>query len=152
MLKKEIKYIDFNGDERIETFYFNLTKTELTELDIESGGTLVEALKRMINTQDAAGLALFFKNMIIRSYGEKSDDGRYFEKGENYALGKRFTRSNAFDVMFTELLSDSTGDKVQAFIYGVIPPEIAAQAKAETTPKVVVGDFDAAGNITQNNI
>lgn len=144
MLKKEIKYTDFNGDERTEVFYFNLTKTELTELDIESGGTLVEALKRMINTQDAAGLAMFFKNMIIRSYGEKSDDGRYFEKGDDYALGKRFTRSNAFDVMFTELLSDSTGEKVQAFIYGVIPPEIAAQAKAETTPKLVVGDVEPA--------
>lgn len=144
MLKKEIKYTDFNGDERVETFYFNLTKTELTELDIESGGTLVEALKRMINTQDAAGLALFFKNMIIRAYGEKTDDGRYFEKGDDYALGKRFTRSNAFDVMFTELLSDSTGEKVQAFIYGIIPQDIAAQAKAETTPTLTVGDLPEA--------
>lgn len=140
MLKKEIKYTDFNSDERTESFYFNLTKTELAELDIETGGTLVEALQRMIDTQDAAGLALFFKNLIIRAYGEKSDDGRYFDKGDDYALGKRFTRSAAFDVMFTELLSDSTGEKVQAFIYGIVPPEIVAQAKAETSPKLVVGD------------
>ena len=146
MLKKEITYIDFNGDERTETFYFNLTKTELTELDIESGGTLVEALKRMIRTQDAAGLAMFFKNMIIRSYGEKSDDGRYFDKGENYELGKRFTRTNAFDKMFTELLSDASGEKVQAFVFGIIPPDIAAQAKAQTTPKLTVGDEGESNN------
>lgn len=146
MLKKEITYTDFNGDERTETFYFNLTQTELTELDIESGGTLVEALKRMVRTQDAAGLALFFKNMIIRAYGEKSDDGRYFDKGEDYAYGKRFTRTNAFDVMFTELLSDSTGDKVQTFIYGIIPANIAAQAKAQTTPVLTVGDKDESNS------
>ena len=140
MLKKEITYTDFNGDERTETFYFNLTKTELTELDIESGGTLVESLRRMIRTQDSAGLALFFKNMIIRAYGEKSDDGRYFDKGDNYELGRRFTRSNAFDKMFTDMLSDTSGDSIQAFIYGVVPNDIAAQAKAQTTPVISVGD------------
>lgn len=140
MLTKEITYVDFNGTERTETLYFNLTQTELTEIDIESGGTLVERLNRMLRTQDAAGLAMFFRDLIIRSYGEKSDDGRYFEKGENYALGKRFTRSNAFDKMFTELLSDPTGDKIQAFMFGIIPPDLAAQAKAQTTPKLTVGD------------
>lgn len=145
MLKKEITYVDFNGDERTETFYFNMTKTELTELDIESGGTLAEGLKRMIRTQDAAGLALFFKNLIIRAYGEKSDDGRFFDKGDDYSLGKRFTRTNAFDKMFTEMLSDPTGNKMQDFIYGVVPSDIAAQAQAETTPKLTVGDS------TENN-
>lgn len=140
MFTKEIKYTDFNGDQREETFYFNLTKTELTELDIESGGTLVESLKRMVRTQDAAGIATFFRDMIVKSYGEKSDDGRYFEKGDNYALGKRFTRSNAFDIMFTELLTDETGEKMKSFIYGVIPQDIAAQAMAETTPVITVGE------------
>lgn len=146
MLKKEITYVDFNDDERTETFYFNLTQTELTEIDIEAGGTLVERLNRMLRTQDAAGLAMFFKDLIVRSYGEKSDDGRYFEKGDNYSYGKRFTRTNAFDKMFTELLTDSTGDKVQAFIYGIIPPEIAAQAKAQTTPKLTVGDDEESNS------
>jgi len=140
MLKKEITYTDFNGDERTETFYFNLTKTELAEMDIDAGGTLVNKLMRMYHTQDAAGIATFFKDFIVRAYGEKSDDGRYFEKGENYALGKRFTRSNAFDKMFIELLSDPTGDQYKSFLLGVIPAEVAEQAKANTTPNLIVGD------------
>ncbi|MBO7451826.1 MAG: hypothetical protein J6U54_15890 [Clostridiales bacterium] len=142
MLKQEITYTDFNGDERTETFYFNLTKTELAELDIDAGGTLRQRLMRMVQTQDNFGMAKFFKELIVKAYGEKSDDGRYFEKGEDNALGKRFTRSNAFDVFFTELLSDPSGSKAEAFIYGVVPKDVAEQAKANTTPRVAVGDAD----------
>lgn len=140
MLKKEITYKDFNDVERTETFYFNLTQTELAELDIDTGGVLVERLRRMIQTQDAAGMARFFKEVIIRAYGEKSDDGRYFEKGEDYSLGKRFTRTNAFDKMFVELLGDETGDKISAFMYGIVPSDVAAQAKANTKPVIAIGE------------
>lgn len=146
MLKKEITYTDFNGDTRTDTLYFNMTQTELAELDIETGGVLKEKLTRMIANQDAAGLAAFFKAIIIKSYGEKSDDGRYFEKGEDFALGKRFAQSAAFDKMFVELLSDETGEKIQSFIFGIVPSEIAAQAKASTNPVISI----AADN-TENN-
>lgn len=140
MLKQDITYEDFNGDTRTETFYFNLTKTELAELDIDAGGTLKNRLTRMIQNQDSYGMAKFFKDLIVKAYGEKSDDGRYFEKGEEYSLGKRFTRSNAFDKFFTELLSDTTGKKAEAFIYGIVPKDIAEQARANTTPKLTVGN------------
>ena len=64
MLKKEITYTDFNGDTRTDTLYFNMTQTELAELDIETGGVLKEKLTRMIANQDAAGLAAFFKAIL----------------------------------------------------------------------------------------
>ncbi|MBO7449342.1 MAG: hypothetical protein J6U54_03145 [Clostridiales bacterium] len=142
MLKQDITYVDFNGIERTESFYFNLTKTELAELDIDAGGTLRQRLMRLMETQDNFGMAKFFKELIVKAYGEKSDDGRYFDKGEDNAYGKRFTRSNAFDKFFTELLSDPSGNKAEAFLYGVVPKDVADQAKANTTPKISVGDDD----------
>lgn len=148
MLKKEIKYKDFNGVERTETFYFNMTETELGELDIDAGGTLANKLLRIVQKQDGAQMAKFIKEIIIRSYGEKSDDGRFFDKGEDYSLGKRFTRSNAFDVLFIELISDSTGESISNFIYGIVPEKVALQAKANTNPNVTVGDLEA---IVENN-
>ena len=34
MLKKTIKYTDYNGEEQTEDFYFNLSKAELTEMEL----------------------------------------------------------------------------------------------------------------------
>lgn len=143
MLRKEITFTDFNGVERTMTYYFNMTQTELAELDLDAGGVLREKLNAMIEKQDAVGLARFFKEIIVRSYGEKSDDGLYFEKGDNFSFGRRFTTSPAFDKLFTEILSDPTGEAATAFIYGIVPADIAAQAKANTTPKITVGDDNA---------
>lgn len=140
MLAKEITYTDFNGDERTETFYFNLTKTELAELDIDAGGALVNKLTRLYHTQDVAGIAKFFKDIIVKAYGEKSDDGRFFVKGENNEVGKKFTFSPAFDKMFVDMLSDSTGEEYKSFLMGIVPKDVAEQAMANTSPKLVVGD------------
>lgn len=142
MLKKVIKYKDFNGTEREETFYFNMTETELGELDIDAGGTLAHRLVRIVQTQNGAEMAKFIKELIVRSYGEKSDDGRYFEKGDNYELGRRFTRSNAFDILFRELMSDPTGEAISSFIYSVVPEKVAEQARANTNPNITVGNID----------
>lgn len=140
MLKKSITYPDFNGNIQTDDFYFNLTKTELAELDIDAGGNLAAILQRMVEKKDGAAMAKFIKEIIVRAYGEKSDDGKYFDKGDDFALGKRFTRSNAFDVLFTEILTSEDGSAAEAFLYGVIPADVAAQARANTSPKLVVGD------------
>ena len=140
MLKKEIKYTDFDGNERNEVFYFNMTETELGELDIDAGGALANRLTRIVQTQNGAEMAKFFKELIVRSYGEKSDDGKYFDKGDNYEYGKRFTRCAAFDVLFREIITDTTGEKATSFIYGIVPSKIAEQAKANTTPNLTVGE------------
>ena len=145
MLKKEITYTDYNGDTRTESFYFHISKTELNDMDIDAGGTLASKLTAMVENRDAIGMAKFFRELIIRSYGEKSADGRFFDKGEDYALGKRFTRSAAFDSFYMDLFGDETGEKITAFVYGIIPPDIAAQARANTTPNVVVGEIGTEG-------
>ena len=40
MLKKTIAYVDFNGNDQTEDFYFNLSKTDLTEMQLSVDGGL----------------------------------------------------------------------------------------------------------------
>ena len=61
MLKKTIKYVDYNGKERNEDFYFNLSKAELTELQLSTEGDLSEMLKNIIATEDKPAIVKWFK-------------------------------------------------------------------------------------------
>ena len=47
MLKRTIKYEDYNGVEREEDFYFNLSKAELTEMELSQKGGLAEMIQGM---------------------------------------------------------------------------------------------------------
>lgn len=135
MLKKVIKYTNFNGEEREKTAYFNLTESEVFMLNIKTGGMLQEIINGMVERNDAMGVVNFFNTLIINSYGEKSDDGEDFIKGENYAKGKAFAQTAAYDKMFMDLLTDASGESQKAFILGIIPAKMAEEAKAGTTPK-----------------
>ena len=52
MLKRTIKYEDYNGVEREEDFYFNLTKAELTEMELSQKGGLAEMIQGIIKSKD----------------------------------------------------------------------------------------------------
>lgn len=117
MLKREIKYVDFNGEEREETFYFHLNKVEVAELEASKSGGIEAFVKRVVSEKDKEKLIEFFKGFILLCYGEKSDDGRYFEKSEE--LSKKFSYSPAFEILFVELASDA--DAAAAFVNGVAP-------------------------------
>ena len=85
MLKKKIKYTDYNGVERNEDFYFNLNKAELMEMELTTEGGLAERTQRIIDTQDTPKIVEMFKDLILRAYGEKSEDGKAFIK--SYRIG-----------------------------------------------------------------
>ena len=80
MLKKTIKYTDYNGNQREEDFYFDLTEAELTRLNFTTEGGLEALLNQIIATQDMPQLYLQFEKIVQLSYGVKSLDGRYFDK------------------------------------------------------------------------
>ena len=48
MLKKTQTYVDFDGQQRTEDFYFNLTEAELTELEYSMNGRLSQLLEKII--------------------------------------------------------------------------------------------------------
>lgn len=127
MLKKTIKYTDFNGVERTEDFYFNLSKAELMEMEMSTSGGLTEMVKRIINTQDTPSILRIFKKIILKAYGVKSDDGKRFIKNED--LAKEFEQTEAYSELFMELLQDEK--KAADFINGLLPKDLAKQIEDE---------------------
>lgn len=124
MLKKTITYTDFDGNERTEDFYFNLTKAEILEMELEVDGGFTSYLQKIVNTKSIPSLIKIFKDLIIRAYGEKSPDGRRFIK--NKELTDSFIQTEAYSSLFIEL---STDDKAAAaFINGIVPKDVAEEA------------------------
>lgn len=129
MIKKTIKYTDYDGVERTEDFYFNLSKPELMEMDMSASGGMEKMIKRIIDTQDSQKIIEIFKEIIFRSYGEKSDDGKRFIKvRDGHKLAEDFVQTEAYNELYMELATD---DKAASeFINGVIPQSLAAEIAA----------------------
>lgn len=134
MLKKRIAYTDYNGTKREEDFYFNLNKAEIMEMEMSTTGGLTEMINRIIETQDAPSIIKVFKDIIMKSYGEKSPDGKRFVK--NKELSEAFAQTEAYSELFMELASDS--EAASKFVNGIIPEDMAAevakQQKQATLP------------------
>lgn len=123
MLKKTIKFTDYNGVEREEDFYFNLTSAEITEMELSETGGMSNLIQKIVSTQDMPSLIKMFKELILKAYGEKSDDGRRFIKSEE--ISKAFSQTPAYDILFMEL---ATNDKAATdFINAIIPQEAIAK-------------------------
>ena len=122
MLKKTIKYKDYNGIDRTEDFYFNLTKAELIEMDLGTSGGLTEMFNRIVSAQDAPAIIDTFKKLVLKAYGEKSPDGKFFlkEDSEGRSLANKFKQTEAYSELFMELASDSKA--AAEFFNGIIPP------------------------------
>ena len=123
MLKKTITYTDYDGMERTEDFWFNLSKTELTKLDAELPGAVLGVLRKIIDKKDRKALVDFIETLILRSYGEKTLDGKRFVKTPDMA--EEFMQTPAYDELFMSILSDT--DSQTSFINGVIPQSMAKE-------------------------
>jgi hypothetical protein len=117
MLKKTITYNDYNDNERTEDFYFNLTKAEVMEMEMSVNGGLTEMIQKIVSTKDAPTIIKIFKDLILKSYGEKSLDGKQFKKSKE--LSTAFSQTEAYSQLFMELATDA--DMAAKFINGVIP-------------------------------
>ena len=132
MLAKKITYIDYNGLERTETFYFNLSKAELTKLQFMHPGGYSEHIERIVAAGDLPALMEEFDNLIEISYGEKSEDGKHFVKSPEMA--KAFKETEAYSELFTELITES--DAAAAFVNGIMPKQSLSESqKAEVAAR-----------------
>ena len=127
MLKKLINYVDYDGKERSENFYFNLTKAELMDMELGTVGGMQQLIQLIIDKQDVPEIIKAFKKIIMMSYGEKSPDGRRFIKSD--ALSEAFAQTEAYSNLYMELISDASA--AAAFINGIVPADVAARAKAD---------------------
>lgn len=133
MIKKTVNYLDFDGNERTEVLYFNLTKTELVEIAMglpdglsESVGTdpnninETTVVSKVLETLGNKGVLDFIKKIVLKSYGIKSPDGRRFEKSEE--ISREFSQTLAYDTVIMELM---TGDDAAiTFMNNLIPADV----------------------------
>lgn len=117
MLKKTIKYVNFNGEEVEEDFYFNLTKAEVMEMQLGTAGGYAEYLQKLVGAKDVPAIVAAFKTIILKAYGVKSADGRRFEKSEE--LSREFEQTEAYSELYMELLQN--GKACEEFVKGVMP-------------------------------
>ena len=130
MLKETITFTDYNGVERTEDHYFNLSKAELMEMEMSITGGLTEMINKVVATKDAPSLIKIFKDLVLKAYGEKSADGRRFIKSEE--LSTAFAQTEAYSQLFMKLATD---DKAAArFVNGIIPADTAEAAKKADHP------------------
>lgn len=124
MIAKTIKYKDYNGTEREEKFWFNLSKAELMEMEMGTTGGLAEMIQKIVEAQDAPSIIKVFKELILKAYGEKSADGKRFikvnEAGVSLSVG--FSQTEAYSQLFMELATDA--DKAAEFVKGIVPSDI----------------------------
>ncbi len=123
MYKKTIKYVDFNENEREEDFYFNITKQEAIEMQFSVNGGMDKLVERIQASQDIKEIIKIFKQIICKSYGEKSLDGKYFYKEDENGnpLVRKFMATNAFSALYMEL--GTNADSAAKFIKGVLPKD-----------------------------
>lgn len=131
MLKKTIKYTDFDGNERVEDFYFNLKQAELMEMELSTQGGMEKLIQKIIAEQDSKKIVALFKELILKSYGEKSLDGKRFIKSDE--LSKEFEQTEAYSELFMELATNA--EAAANFVNGIMPDSV--KQNLGDTPKSV---------------
>lgn len=116
MLKKTIEFVDYAGNKRVEDHYFNLNKSEATKMELSTTGGLTRMIENIIEAQDNPAIIKIFEDLILKSYGKKSPDGRRFMKSKE--ISRDFMETEAYDQLFMELITDPK--KAAAFVNEVI--------------------------------
>lgn len=127
MHKRTYTYNDFNGVERTEDCYFNLSKSELVEWELGVEGGLTALLDKIVKTKNSPELVKLFKSFILKAYGEKSADGRRFVKSEEISIA--FSQTPMYDELFMELATSD--EKAIEFIKALVPDEKVAEEAAK---------------------
>ena len=120
MLKETITYTDYNGVERTEDFWFNLSKSEVIEMQA-SNGELTDYFRKIIDSNDTVTIINEFKKIILKAYGEKSKDGRRFiKKDENgRPLSEAFAETEAFETLYLKMFKEE--GYAAKFANGIMP-------------------------------
>ncbi len=137
MLKREIAYEDFNGNQVTDIFYFNISKPELIELEVEHEGGFSAIIQNIVDSKDHKALIQRFKEIVLMAYGQKSDDGKRFIKSEQ--LRNEFSQTAAYSALFMELAMDDNAAVI--FLKNTLPKDMAGEfdkAAASTTPTPII--------------
>lgn len=120
MLTKSIKYTDWDGNPREETWHFNLSEAEITEWELSKSGGLSAMIQKMQETQDVPALIELYKELILKSVGKKDADGRRFRKSEE--IKQEFQETGAYSELYMELATNAEAGAT--FVNGLISEKL----------------------------
>lgn len=133
MIKRDVAYVDFDGNQQTETFWFHITKTVLTDHIVELTAEmneisyLLEGEKKTLTIPEIVKILAMIKNMVKLAYGEKSPDGKRFRQTEEVWDDFRF--SPAYDALLTYFMEHP--DEGMQFIEAVLPADLVKQAQEQ---------------------
>lgn len=133
MTHKTFKYVNFDGKEVEEDYYFHLSKAELMEMELSAYGGLEMLIKRLIEEKNSEEIVKIFKRIILSSVGQKSYDGNRFIKNDE--IRTNFYQTEAYSQLFCKLVQDP--DYANEFINAIIgatPTVNADQANVQALP------------------
>ncbi len=140
MYRENVTYTDFDGNVRTETLHFNLTETELLEMQLTTAGGMDNKLNEIIASGNIQTQITTFRDLVLKAYGVKSPDGRRMIK--NKAVRDEFVQTEAYNVFFMSLVTNT--EKAIAFVKGIVPEKLnfeEAQAPVPGTP-ITTGAMD----------
>ena len=127
MIKKTVTYVDYLGTTRTEDLYFNLSKSELSDMQMSVDGGLHAKLDQMIKAVNNKEIYRTFVDIVLAAYGELSPDGRFHikEDEDGHKLYKRFKQSPAYDALMDEICQNE--QTIAEFCNGIIPKDLREQ-------------------------
>lgn len=130
MLKESVTYVNFNGEKKVKDLYFNLSKTEIIDM-IAKDLFDPEDFERISKEENPKELFQVFTWLVELSYGEKSEDGEFFDKDP--ALFSRFKASAVYDALIMRITSSE--NEALNFFKGVFPKDLLDAAMKEISSK-----------------
>lgn len=126
MLKKTITYTDYLGTTRVEDKYFNLSKTELSDMQMSVEGGLDKWLDKIMKGKSNREIYNTFVEIVDKAYGELSPDGIYHikEDDEGHKLYKKFKQSPAYDALMDDICQNES--TIAEFCKGILPKNLPA--------------------------
>jgi hypothetical protein len=140
MFERKFTYEGFDGKTYEDTWGFYLSKADILEIQLGTFVGLDQLMKRLIETQNGKEIMAVVKEIILKSVGHTSPDGRKFLRNED--LRDEFYQTDAYSQLFTELVTDP--EKVLEFIFGAVPKDIGDKMREEYAKTHPTADSQAA--------
>ena len=147
MIKKTVHYTDYNDREREETLYFNLSRAEFDDINDEMPGGIQGVINGLADTNNIRGFIKTVKELVKKSYGVKSNDGKRIIK--NQEILDEFVQSEAYSVVLDDVLGSV--ESMLVFLRGIFPTghlTPAEKAKYDAQMDEVIAE---AAALTANN-
>ncbi|QGZ17250.1 hypothetical protein SEA_GIANTSBANE_46 [Arthrobacter phage Giantsbane] len=136
MIKKTLTFKNFRKETETEDFYFNMSEGELTLMQVraidQKNESFSDKLDKISKGLQGSELADVIEDLVLRSYGVKSSDGKKFRK--NAEILEDFTSSGAYSVLITELFSIE--GSLTEFINGVVPDDLVKSANTAAEKQI----------------